>query len=104
MTAAEQLRAARNASGLSQSQAARLTGIPVRTLQNWESGHRKPPDYVLQSVLARLTPSPSSVRGFLMCAAVVAGLVAGGQGVGSSEPPPAHLVQAVHAVARLRLD
>jgi putative transcriptional regulator len=34
--------AARQASGLSQSQFAKLMGVSVRTLQEWEQGRRKP--------------------------------------------------------------
>lgn len=32
--------------GLTQQQLADLTGIPFRTIQNWEGGQRKCPDYV----------------------------------------------------------
>ncbi|CAK0770715.1 putative transcriptional regulator [Gammaproteobacteria bacterium] len=34
--------AARNSSGLSQSQFAELMGVSVRTLQEWEQGRRQP--------------------------------------------------------------
>lgn len=37
-----QLLAARSASGLSQAQFARATGVPVRTLQEWEQSRKKP--------------------------------------------------------------
>ena len=37
----------RVATGLSQSQFACLTGIPVRTIQSWEQHARNPLDYVL---------------------------------------------------------
>ncbi|MBQ3405672.1 MAG: helix-turn-helix domain-containing protein [Lachnospiraceae bacterium] len=37
--------------GLSQGKFANRYGIPVRTLQNWEIGERKPPDYVLRLLL-----------------------------------------------------
>lgn len=33
---------------LSQASFAEKYAIPVRTLQNWEVGHRNPPDYVIQ--------------------------------------------------------
>jgi putative transcriptional regulator len=32
----------RNQAGLAQADFARLIGVSVRTLQNWEQGHRKP--------------------------------------------------------------
>lgn len=32
--------------GLSQSEFARLTHVPVRTIRAWEQGYRKPIDYV----------------------------------------------------------
>jgi DNA-binding transcriptional regulator YiaG len=31
---------------LTQKQVSEITGIPVRTIQNWEAGVRKCPDYV----------------------------------------------------------
>lgn len=42
MTIPDQLRRWRRARGLSQSQAAPLLGVPVKTLQNWEGGRTKP--------------------------------------------------------------
>ena len=37
--------------GLTQHQLAELTGIPFRTIQNWETGQRKCPDYVEKLLL-----------------------------------------------------
>ena len=37
----------RKKTGLSQSKFANLFNIPVRTIQQWEQGVRKPPDYVI---------------------------------------------------------
>lgn len=37
--------------GLSQSQFANFVGIPVRTLQSWESGHRKCPESKLTYII-----------------------------------------------------
>lgn len=34
-------------SGLTQEGLKKLTGIPVRTIQNWEAGKSQPPPYVL---------------------------------------------------------
>ena len=38
----------RECTGLSQSKFASLFGIPTRTLQHWEMGNRKPPEYVVR--------------------------------------------------------
>ena len=35
----------REKSGLSQSQFAKATGVPVSTLHNWEQGKNQPPTY-----------------------------------------------------------
>lgn len=63
MTFAEQLQAARNAAGLSQSQAAlplieaQIIGS-VRTLQNWEAGRGETlPAYKQAAALAALRPT-----------------------------------------------
>ena len=37
--------------GLTQQQMADLTGIPFRTIQNWEGGQRKCPEYVEKLLL-----------------------------------------------------
>ena len=37
--------------GLTQQQLADITGIPFRTIQNWEGGQRKCPDYVEKLLL-----------------------------------------------------
>jgi putative transcriptional regulator len=37
--------------GLTQHQLAEITGVPFRTLQNWEGGKRKCPDYVEKLLL-----------------------------------------------------
>ena len=33
---------------MSQQQFARYFGLPLRTLQGWEQGRRKPPDYLVE--------------------------------------------------------
>lgn len=38
----------RKSTGLSQSQFAEYYGISVRTIQEWEQGRRKPPEYILK--------------------------------------------------------
>lgn len=40
--------------GLTQGQLSNLTGIPARTIQNWEGGVRQCPDYVEKMVLEKL--------------------------------------------------
>lgn len=48
MTPAEQVKAIRANTGLSQSKFAAQFEIPTRTLERWESGDRVPPAYVLK--------------------------------------------------------
>ena len=40
------IKEARQAAGLTQKQVEELTGIPARSIQNWEAGVRQCPDYV----------------------------------------------------------
>lgn len=40
--------------GLTQGQLSNLTGIPARTIQNWENGVRKCPGYMEQMILDTL--------------------------------------------------
>lgn len=37
----------RESSGMSRAEFSRIYGIPIRTLENWEAGTRKCPDYFL---------------------------------------------------------
>lgn len=37
--------------GLSQKKMSELTSIPLRTIENWETGQRKPPKYVEKFVV-----------------------------------------------------
>ena len=48
MTPAEQIRAVRHSTGLSQAAFSNAYEIPRRTLQDWEAGRRIPPVYVLK--------------------------------------------------------
>lgn len=50
MTPAEKIRAIRAATGLSQVRFAERYGIPRRTIENWESGVRTPPPYVINLI------------------------------------------------------
>ena len=45
----------RKETGLSQSQFAKKFDIPVGTLQHWEQGIRKPPEYVLALITSVIT-------------------------------------------------
>lgn len=54
MSFAEQLQAARNAAGLSQSQAALAMGRPVSTLRKWEQGVNVPHPTIQAVALAAL--------------------------------------------------
>lgn len=47
------LKELREQTGLSQTEFAEYFGISVRTLQEWEQGRRKPPDYLV-SLLERI--------------------------------------------------
>lgn len=40
--------------GLTQQQLSDITGVPFRTIQNWEGGQRKCPDYVEKMILDKL--------------------------------------------------
>lgn len=48
------LKAARLAAGLTQQQMSDIFKIPKRTIENWESGMRKPPEYVKTLVIEKL--------------------------------------------------
>ena len=40
--------------GLTQHQLSEITGVPFRTIQNWEGGKRKCPEYVEKMILDKL--------------------------------------------------
>ena len=48
------IKAERIKHGLTQEQLSNMTGVPVRTIQNWESGIRKCPGYVEEMILDKL--------------------------------------------------
>ena len=59
MTPSEQIRAIRAKTGLTQQAFANCYEIPKRTIENWESGSRVPPPYVirlLELAVAALPP------------------------------------------------
>lgn len=45
---AKEIKNIRTRTGLSQQKFSELTGIPVRTLENWESGARSCPGYTVR--------------------------------------------------------
>jgi DNA-binding transcriptional regulator YiaG len=48
MTTAEQIKAIRASTGLTQKEFEKAFGIPSRTYEAWEMGERKPPHYVIR--------------------------------------------------------
>lgn len=40
--------------GYTQKSASELIGVPLRTWENWESGIRKPPNYVAKLIIEEL--------------------------------------------------
>ena len=48
------IKEARNQVGFTQKQVQEQMGIPVRTLQNWEAGVRKCPDYIERLVVEKI--------------------------------------------------
>lgn len=48
------IKEARSKLGLTQQQLAELTGIPFRSIQNWEGGQRSCPEYVERLLLEKL--------------------------------------------------
>ena len=49
-----EIKEARLAAGLTQKSMSDITGIPLRTIGNWESGHRCPPDWTKKLVVDAL--------------------------------------------------
>jgi DNA-binding transcriptional regulator YiaG len=48
------IKEAREQAGLSKAEMARRFEIPIRTLENWESGNRTPPPYVEKLIIEKL--------------------------------------------------
>lgn len=46
MNAAEEIKELREQTGMSRKEFSAHTGIPVRTLEDWEAGRRTPPEYI----------------------------------------------------------
>lgn len=58
MTECEKIR---NILGISRAEFSRRYNIPLRTLENWESGDREPPKYVLE-LLERVVKEDSKLE------------------------------------------
>ena len=46
MDIAKSIRDLRESTGMSRKEFSEHTGIPVRTLEDWEAGRRTPPEYI----------------------------------------------------------
>ena len=46
MESAKRIKALRENTGLTRKEFSTHTGIPVRTLEDWEAGRRTPPEYI----------------------------------------------------------
>ena len=46
MESAKRIRELRESVGLTRNEFSEHTGIPVRTLEDWEAGRRTPPEYI----------------------------------------------------------
>ena len=46
MNTAETIRELRESTGMNRKEFSEHTGIPVRTLEDWEPGRRTPPEYI----------------------------------------------------------
>ena len=58
MTTAEQIRAIRAATGLTQQAFGERFGIPRRTIQEWEGGRMSPPPYVIRLLELAVAANP----------------------------------------------
>lgn len=54
MDVRKELRDARNAAGLSQQKMSDALGIPKRTIENWEAGKRKCPEWIAKLIIDKL--------------------------------------------------
>ena len=61
LTEHELWKALRKAYGLTQAKMSEITGIPARTLQDWENGRRKPAEYMLDLVESKLKEGDNGI-------------------------------------------
>lgn len=54
MDIAKSIRELRESVGENRSEFSRHTGIPVRTIEDWESGRRTPPEYIPRLIAYQL--------------------------------------------------
>ena len=54
MDIAKSIRDLRESTGMSRKEFSEHTGIPVRTLEDWEAGRRTPPDYIPRLIAYQL--------------------------------------------------
>ena len=54
MEARDELRKLRESTGLNRKEFSVHTGIPVRTLEDWEAGRRTPPEYIPRLIAYQL--------------------------------------------------
>ena len=52
------IKEARLAAGMTIKQVSDLTGVPYRSLQNWEAGVRQCPDYVTKMIVTMISQKP----------------------------------------------
>ena len=54
MDIAKSIRDLRKSTGMSRKEFSEHTGIPVRTLEDWEAGRRTPPEYIPRLIAYQL--------------------------------------------------
>lgn len=54
MTIAETIKELREGTGMTRKQFSEHTGIPVRTLEDWEAARRTPPEYIPRLIAYQL--------------------------------------------------
>lgn len=54
MDSAKKIRELRESTGLNRKEFSEHTGIPVRTLEDWEAGRRTPPEYIPRLIAYQL--------------------------------------------------
>lgn len=55
MDSAKKIRELRESTGMNRKEFSEHTGIPVRTLEDWEAGRRTPPEYIPRLIAYQLS-------------------------------------------------